>query len=45
MLQYCKNKPEVVVDRAPWYPWALQRLGFKYRNETFGERNAVERSV
>jgi len=19
MLKYCKNKPEVVVDRAPWY--------------------------
>ena len=42
MLQYCKNKLEVVVDKAPWYHWALQRLGFKYRNETFGERNAVE---
>ena len=19
MLKYCKNKPEIVVDRAPWY--------------------------
>ena len=19
MLQYCKNKPEIVVDNAPWY--------------------------
>ena len=41
-LQYCKNKPEIVVDKAPWYPWALDRLGLKYRNEIFDERNAVE---
>jgi len=42
VLKYCKNKPEVVVDRGFWYKWALQRLGLKYRHETFGERNAVE---
>ncbi len=38
-LKYCENKPEVVVDRGFWYLWALQRLGLKYRHETFGERN------
>jgi len=38
----CENKPEVVVDRGFRYRWALQRLGLKYRLETFGERNAVE---
>ena len=43
VLKYCKNKPEIVVDRGFWYLWALQRLGLKYRHETLGERNAVER--
>ncbi len=42
VLKYCKNKPEVVVDRGFWYKWALKRLGLRYRHETFGERNAVE---
>ena len=42
MLKYCENKPEIVVDKAPWYSWALDRLGLKYRHETFGKRNAVE---
>ena len=41
-LKYCENKPEVVVDRGFWYKWALQRLGLKYKHESFGERNAVE---
>jgi len=41
MLKY-ENKPEIVIDIATWYPWALQRLGFEYNNETFGERSAVE---
>ncbi len=42
VLRYCENKPEIIVDRGPWYRWALKRLGLKYRHETFGERNAVE---
>ena len=42
-LQYCENKPEIVVDRGFWYLWALNRLGLKYRHETFGERGVVER--
>jgi len=42
VLKYCENRPEIVVDREFWYLWALQRLGLKYRHETFGERNAVE---
>jgi transposase-like protein len=41
-LKYCENNPEVVVDRGFWYKWALQRLGLKYRHETW-LRNAVER--
>jgi len=41
-LKYCENKPEIVVDKGFWYLWALQRLGLKYKHETFGRRNAVE---
>ena len=37
-----KNKPDIVVDKDPWCPWPLQRLELKYKNETFGKRNAVE---
>ncbi len=42
ILKLCENKPEIVVDKGPWYLWPLQRLGLKYRHETFGCRNAVE---
>ena len=42
VLSYYENKPEVVVDRGFWYLWALQRLGLKYRHETFGKRNSIE---
>ncbi|MEM2555488.1 MAG: hypothetical protein QXD31_01420, partial [Candidatus Caldarchaeum sp.] len=31
------------VDRGPWYPWALKRLGIEYFHETFGERGRIER--
>ena len=27
----CINKPLIVVDRGPWYRWALERLGLKYK--------------
>ena len=30
MHQY-ENKPEIVVDKAYWYPWALDKLGLKYK--------------
>ena len=23
----CINKPMVIVDKSPWYRWALERLG------------------
>ena len=29
VLDRCFNKPMIVVDRAPWYRWALERLGLK----------------
>lgn len=25
------NKPRVIVDKGPWYPWALQRLRLEYQ--------------
>jgi putative transposase len=33
----------MLVDRGPWYRWALERLGLKYQHQRFGLRNAVER--
>jgi len=40
----CKGPlPIVVVDRGPWYPEALSRVGFDYWHHTFSIRNAIER--
>jgi transposase-like protein len=43
VLGRCINKPLIIVDRGPWYMWALERLGLEYRYERFGMRNRVER--
>jgi transposase-like protein len=43
VMDRCINKPLVIVDRGPWYRWALERLGLKYQYQRFGLRNAVER--
>ena len=43
VLDRCLNKPLIIVDRGPWYRWALERLGLKYRYQRFGLRNTVER--
>jgi len=43
VLDSCEGKPVIVVDRGPWYRWALDRLGIKYFHETFRERNRIER--
>jgi putative transposase len=43
VLRSCDGKPIVVVDRGPWYRWALERLGITYFHETFGNRNRIER--
>jgi transposase-like protein len=43
VLRSCDGKPIVVVDRGPWYRWALDRLGMTYFQETFGNRNRIER--
>jgi transposase-like protein len=38
----CLNKPLILVDRGPWYPYALEAQGFPYRHEAFGRRNVIE---
>jgi putative transposase len=43
VLDSCEGKPVMVVDRGPWYRWALERLGITYFHETFGNRNRIER--
>ena len=43
VLRSCDGKPIVVVDRGPWYIWALERLGMTYFHETFGNRNKIDR--
>jgi transposase-like protein len=43
VLGRCINKPLIIVDIGPWYRWALERLGLKYRYQRLGLRNAVER--
>ena len=42
ILELCEDKPLIIVDRGPWYRWALHRLGLQYKHETFGERNMIE---
>jgi len=30
VLDRCINKPLIIVDRGPWYRWAIERLGLRY---------------
>ena len=41
-LKYCSNRPLILVDHGPWYLPALEHLGLRYKQVTFGERNNVE---
>jgi putative transposase len=43
VLQTCANKLVILVDRGPWYPWALERYGLRRLHITFSERNSIER--
>jgi len=43
VLDTCSNKPLVLVDGGPWYPWPLDRMGSRWLHVTFGYRNAMER--
>jgi transposase-like protein len=40
---HVKVSQVIVVDRGPWYRWALERLGMNYFHETLGNRNRIER--
>jgi transposase-like protein len=42
VLNSREGKPVIVVDRGPWYRWALDRLGIIYFHETFGNRDRIE---
>lgn len=37
------NKPRAILDKGPWHPWALQRLGLENKHQSFRERSRVER--
>jgi transposase-like protein len=43
VLRTCTNRPVILVDGGPWYPWALERMGLKWLHVTFGLRNSIER--
>jgi len=43
VLQFCEDKPLILVGRGPWYKDALKSLGLNYEYQTFGERNRIER--
>jgi transposase-like protein len=36
VLDSSEGEPVIVVDRGPWYRWALDRLGITYFHETLG---------
>jgi len=43
VLNRCRGQPVIVVDRGPWYNWALNDLDLcDSRRETWGERSLVE---
>ena len=35
VLNYCENKPKLVVDKAPWLRRAIESLGLEFEHETF----------
>ena len=41
VLKMCEVE-EIILDKGPWYRDALNRLGVKFRHESFGERSLVE---
>lgn len=41
VLRICEVE-ELILDKGPWYRDALQRLGVKFRHESFEERSLVE---
>ena len=44
VLERCRGRPVIVVDRGPWYTWSLDELDLpcEARRETWGDRSIVE---
>lgn len=44
VLERCRGRPVIVVDRGPWYNWSLDELDLscESRRETWGDRSIVE---
>ena len=42
LLSMCEGPPLLYVDGAPWYKWALDRLGIPWEHRRFGKRNPIE---
>ena len=42
LLRRCRGKPFVMVDKGPWYPWALQTLRLDWKVQRGGPRSLVE---
>ena len=42
VLELCSNKPLILVDRGPWYNYAVEWLKIDCLKQTFGKRNAIE---
>jgi putative transposase len=42
VLCRCLTKPQIIVDRGPWYKWPLERFVLKHQYQRFGVRNTVE---
>jgi transposase-like protein len=43
VLGRCVYKPLIIVDRGPWYRWAIDIRGLRYRYQRFSLRSTVER--
>jgi putative transposase len=42
VLERCRGKPLLLVDRGPWYDWSLETLGCRFQKETWGTRSLIE---
>ena len=43
VMDACLNRPIILVDGGPWYPWALRQLNLPWIHVTFGPRSYIER--
>jgi transposase-like protein len=43
LREILSQDPLIMIDRGPWYRWALERFRLKYQYQRLGLRNTVER--